>query len=84
MALIAACVVIWLIQLLGGGTVDRNLTWGFGMIPTTLLGDPLLTAEIHNVFRANEILVLPPWLTLVTSMFLHGGNTKISFARNTL
>lgn len=62
--LVAACVIVFLWQLsLGPGGVERS-AMGFGMIPAVLFGAARLPARLA--------LVAPP-LTLVTSMFLHGG-----------
>ena len=63
-AVLAACVLVWLIQLLGGNEFDNELMFRLGMIPVTILG------EMH---REPDLITVPPWLTLFTSMFLHGG-----------
>ena len=62
--LVAACVVVFLWQLgLGPSGVERS-AMGLGMIPAVLFGAARLPARLALV---------PPPLTLVTSMFLHGG-----------
>jgi membrane associated rhomboid family serine protease len=62
-SLIATCIVVFLWQLsLGQG--GEVAIYGFGMIPARLFGDAELSAAISTV--------TPP-LTVVTSMFMHGG-----------
>jgi len=63
-ALMAACVLVYLVQFLGGPQTDGEMVLGLGMIPATLFGE----AEL-----ASKLYLVPPWLTLITSMFLHGG-----------
>ena len=60
--LIAACVLAYLMQ--GGSPEGERLFYGLGMIPATLTGEAQLTEDLYLV---------PPTATLVTSMFLHGG-----------
>ncbi len=62
MALIAACVVTFLWQLGQGSPGMEIAIYRLGMTPAVLLGD-----------APAEIAAVPPALTLVTSMFLHGG-----------
>jgi len=62
--LISACVVVFLWQ---SGLTTRaatNVDYSFGMVPSVLLGEKHLPHQLQLV---------PSWLTLVTSMFLHGG-----------
>ena len=61
--LIAACVVVFLWQLSLGQSGDIAV-YGFGMIPARLFGEAELSAAIPSV---------SPPLTIVTSMFMHGG-----------
>lgn len=62
-SLIGACVVVFLWQLsLGQG--GEVAIYGFGMIPARLFGKAELSAAIPTV---------SPLLTVVTSMFMHGG-----------
>lgn len=62
-AVIAICVVVFLWQAsLGPG--GEAAVYGFGMIPARLFGQAELSARIPAV---------APWLTLITSMFMHGG-----------
>ena len=63
-SLIAACVLVWLVQAQGGEAFDARLVFRFGLIPETILGDRR---------RDPEMALATPWLTLFTSMFLHGG-----------
>ena len=63
-ALILACTVVWLVQWLGGDQFDAELVFRLGMIPVTVLGE---------LRREPDMVTVTPWLTIVTSMFLHGG-----------
>jgi membrane associated rhomboid family serine protease len=63
-ALIVACVLVFLWQA-GASDVDaRAAIFSYGVIPAVLLGPASLTPELA---------VLPAPLTILTSMFLHGG-----------
>jgi len=62
-ALIAACVVAFLVQL-GSGEGNQRLVFSLGVIPATLLGHARLSPDLYLV---------PPVVTLFSSMFLHGG-----------
>jgi membrane associated rhomboid family serine protease len=63
-AIVIACVLAFLWQLLHEPQVQELLVTSLGVIPAALLGD----------FRlAQPLYALPPSATLVTSMFLHGG-----------
>jgi membrane associated rhomboid family serine protease len=59
--LIGACVGIFLWQL---GGDPQTVTYRFGMIPARLFR----VAELPP-----ELAAIPPWMTVLTSMFLHGG-----------
>jgi membrane associated rhomboid family serine protease len=63
-ALVAACIVVYLFQMTLGPRQEQALTLGFGLIPSVLLGTKHLSASIPTV---------APWMTIFTSMFLHGG-----------
>lgn len=63
-AIIAICVVMSLAQLALSEREEHRLALGFGMIPAVLFGIRELSPAIPTV---------DPWLTVVTSMFLHGG-----------
>jgi len=60
---IAACVLIFLWQLSLGENVQRVI-YSLGMIPATVFGDKSLPPELS---------LIPPWMTVFTSMFMHGG-----------
>jgi membrane associated rhomboid family serine protease len=62
-ALIAACVVVFLWQASRGRHMEAAV-YAYGLIPDVLLGGGKLPPELALV---------PPWMTVVTSMFLHGG-----------
>lgn len=62
-ALIAACVVVFLWQAALGPRMEAAI-YAFGLIPDVLLGDARLPPDVA---------VVPAWLTVFTSMFLHGG-----------
>lgn len=61
-ALIAACVLVFLWEAALGPRMEAAV-YSFGFIPDVLLGDAQLPADLS---------VVPPWLTIFTSMFLHG------------
>ncbi len=63
-AIIALCGVVFFWQLSLPPQGDRAAALSFGMVPSVLLG----RAEL-----APGLALVPPWATLVTSMFLHGG-----------
>jgi len=62
-ALIVACVLVFLWQLSLGRLGDQMI-FALGVIPATLFGYAQLPADIA---------LIPPWATIFTSMFLHGG-----------
>jgi membrane associated rhomboid family serine protease len=62
--LIAACTVVFLWPLSLGPRAQEAIAFAYGMVPATLFGSARLPQELQLV---------PPWATLVTSMFLHGG-----------
>lgn len=62
--IIALCVGIFLLQLFAGQRFSQIVTFSFGLIPAVLLG----VREL-----APDLAVVPAWVTLFTSMFLHGG-----------
>lgn len=68
-AIIAACVAIFLYQQMAG-TEGRKLVYALGTIPSVLLGDKTLAPDLRMV---------PPELTLITSIFLHGGWLHLFF-----
>jgi len=62
--LIIACAVVFLFQLGLPPRAAQAFAFQYGMVPAVLFGDAQLPAGLARV---------PPWATLVTSMFLHGG-----------
>jgi membrane associated rhomboid family serine protease len=62
-ALITACVLAFFWQQSLGGAV-QSAVYAFGMIPAVLLDIKSLPPELD---------LLPAWMTVLTSMFLHGG-----------
>jgi len=63
-SLIAACTVVFLWQ---AGLSDRagdDVAFAYGFVPAVFFGHAHLPARLHPV---------PPWISLFTSMFLHGG-----------
>ena len=63
-ALIGLCVLVFLWQLTLGQYGGQRAVLALGVIPAVLLGDGELPPEIGAV---------PPVLSILTSMFLHGG-----------
>src|SRR5262245_16986711 len=62
-ALIVACVLVYLWQVSLGSRAGA-VVYSFGFIPAVLFTDVSLPPELA---------VVPAWVTLFTSMFLHGG-----------
>ena len=62
-ALLLACVLVFIWQVSLGDGVQQAV-YSFGVIPAVLFASKSLPAELE---------VLPAWLTIFTSMFLHGG-----------
>lgn len=63
-ALIAACVLVHLWQMTLGEREGQQAAYALGMIPAVLLGGQ----RLHP-----ELVLVDPWVTLFSSMFLHGG-----------
>ena len=63
-ALITACVVVFLWQLGLSPRQAHEAVLRYGMIPAVLFGYAELPRQLHP---------LSPWMTLISSMFLHGG-----------
>jgi membrane associated rhomboid family serine protease len=61
--LIVACVLVFLWQFSLGERAQQRVVYGLGLIPAVLLGEGRLPPEVS---------LLPPEMTVVTSMFLHG------------
>jgi membrane associated rhomboid family serine protease len=62
--IIAACVAVFFYQLSLGGRSEQAFIFGFGAIPAVVFGLKELPADLTQA---------PALLSLVTSMFLHGG-----------
>ena len=62
--LIVACSAVFLWQAGLPPRVGNDVAFTYGMVPAVVFGEAQLPARLHP---------LPPWLTLFTSMFLHGG-----------
>lgn len=62
-ALIAACIAVFVLQVVGGQEGYARMVYGLGTIPSVLFG----LSELPG-----DVALLPAWLTLLTSMFLHG------------
>ena len=63
-ALIAACVLVYLWQMSLGEYEGQRLVYALGMIPAVLLDGQ----RLHP-----DLVLVDPWVTLFSSMFLHGG-----------
>ena len=62
--LIAVCSLVFLHQASLTPVEGARLIFGLGMIPATVTGEGQLEPEL---------VLVPPWATLVTATFLHGG-----------
>jgi len=62
--LIGICVVIFLIQLGSQSYKTGQLFYSYGLIPSVLMGHDQLPMDLYAV---------PAYLTIFTSMFMHGG-----------
>jgi membrane associated rhomboid family serine protease len=63
-SLIVVCTLVFLWQLGHGPEAGQGLVLAYGLVPSVLFGINSLPPELA---------VVPPALTVVTSMFLHGG-----------
>jgi len=63
-AIVAACTLVYLFQMTLGVRGQQILALGYGLIPSVLLCTDHLSPSIPTV---------APWMTVFTSMFLHGG-----------
>ena len=61
---IAGCVMVFLLQLSLDANAAHRAALSFGLIPGVLTGD----AELRP-----DLAVIPAWMTILTSMFMHGG-----------
>ena len=62
--LIATCVFIFLVQLSSQSYKTGQLFYSYGLIPSVLMGHNKLPMDLYAV---------PAYLTIFTSMFMHGG-----------
>jgi len=62
--LLAMCVLVFFWQLAQGGRGGVLATYAFGLVPSVLFGINELPTEVARI---------PPTLTVLTSMFMHGG-----------
>ena len=62
--LIASCVLIFLIQIASQSYKTGQLFYSYGLIPSVLMGHKQLPVNLY---------ALPAFLTIFTSMFMHGG-----------
>jgi membrane associated rhomboid family serine protease len=62
--LIVTCIVVFLWQLGHDPDASQALVYAYGLVPSVLF---------HISSLPPEVAVVPPALTVVTSMFLHGG-----------
>ncbi|NBP31117.1 MAG: rhomboid family intramembrane serine protease, partial [Proteobacteria bacterium] len=63
-AIIGICVIVFLIQISSPGFDNGNLFYSYGVVPASLLGTEALPNDLNKI---------DPYLTLITSMFMHGG-----------
>jgi membrane associated rhomboid family serine protease len=61
--LIGACVLVFLWQVSLPPGAEQNAVYGLGMIPAVLFGYAALDSEL---------VLVPAWASVVTSMFMHG------------
>ena len=62
--IIILCILIFLIQISSQSYKTGQIFYSYGLIPSVLMGHNELPMDLH---------VLPGWLTIFTSMFMHGG-----------
>jgi len=62
--LIASCILIFLIQITSQSYKTGQLFYSYGLIPSVLMGNNQLPLDLYAI---------PSWLTIFTSMFMHGG-----------
>jgi membrane associated rhomboid family serine protease len=63
-AFIVLCVLVFLWQLSFGADGGNRIVYALGVVPAVLLGQGQLPADLSLV---------APWMTIFTSMFMHGG-----------
>ena len=62
--IIGLCILIFLIQLSSQSYKTGQLFYSYGLIPSVLMGNNQLPMDLYAI---------PGWLTIFTSMFMHGG-----------
>ena len=62
--IIGTCVFVFLLEITSPGFASGNLFYSYGVVPTSLLGTEPLPEDLNKI---------DPYLTLITSMFMHGG-----------
>jgi membrane associated rhomboid family serine protease len=62
--IIGLCTLIFLIQLSSQSYKTGQLFYSYGLIPSVLMGNNELPMDLYAI---------PGWLTIFTSMFMHGG-----------
>ena len=62
--LIGICILIFLIQISSQSYKTGQLFYSYGLIPSVLMGNNQLPMDLY---------VVPAYLTIFTSMFMHGG-----------
>tara|TARA_Y100000590_G_scaffold358272_1_gene413541 strand:- start:1250 stop:1933 length:684 start_codon:yes stop_codon:yes gene_type:complete len=62
--LIGSCILIFLIQLSSQAYKTGQLFYSYGLIPSVLMGNKQLPIDLYAI---------PAYLTIFTSMFMHGG-----------
>jgi len=62
--IIGICILIFLAQLSSQSYKTGQLFYSYGLIPSVLMG--------HNKLPL-DLFIIPSWLTIITSMFMHGG-----------
>ena len=62
--IIGLCILIFLIQFTSQSYKTGNVFYSYGLIPSVLMGHNQLPIDLYAI---------PGWLTIFTSMFMHGG-----------
>ena len=62
--IIGLCILIFLIQLSSQSYKTGQLFYSYGLIPSALMNNSQLPMDLY---------VIPSWITIFTSMFMHGG-----------
>ena len=63
-SIIGICVVVFLFQISNPTFNSGELFYSYGLIPSVFMGVDQLPADLNRI---------PPTLTVLTSMFMHGG-----------